>query len=93
MAAAIRQRARQRRRPAPVYRGVQGTITLRNPNDLEPHPRNSRMHTTEQIQKVARSIRKFGFNAPVLVKGNVIVAGHAWRGALDKLLKPMGQPI
>ena len=23
----------------------------------------------------------------------VIVAGHAWRGALDKLLKPMGQRI
>ena len=23
----------------------------------------------------------------------VIVAGHDWRGALDKLLKPMGQPI
>lgn len=77
MAAATRQRARQRQRPVPQYRGVSGEIVPRNPADLQPHPRNSRTHTPDQIAKVAASIRKFGFNAPILVKGDIIVAGHA----------------
>lgn len=58
-------------------RGVRGQVKMRDPADLVPHPRNSRTHTQDQVAKVAESIRRFGFNNPVLVKGDVIVAGHA----------------
>ncbi len=65
--------ARKRQR----YKGVSGKVVMRSPADLTPHPRNSRTHTEAQVAQVGASIKRFGFNAPVLVKGDLIVAGHA----------------
>ena len=50
---------------------------------LSPYPRNARMHTPKQIQQIAASIERFGFNNPILVdSGNQILAGHGrWRAA------------
>ena len=40
-------------------------------------PKNPRLHPREQVRAIARSIKAFGFNAPILVdQNNRIVAGH-----------------
>ena len=50
----------------------------RDPNSLKPHSKNVRTHSRQQIRRLARSIRQFGFTAPVIVdEHNVILAGHA----------------
>lgn len=44
---------------------------------LTPYGRNSRMHSPEQIDKLAASISEFGFTNPVLIdSSNGIIAGH-----------------
>jgi len=46
-------------------------------DDIKPYERNAKTHTLEQINKIARSIERFGFNQPLLIdKNNYIVAGH-----------------
>lgn len=53
------------------------------PGRLKPYARNARRHSGKQIQKIADSIRNFGFNNPILVdRDNMIVAGHGrWEAA------------
>jgi DNA modification methylase len=56
---------------------LSGRWALRAVADLTPDPRNPRKHSRAQIQAIARSIKAFGFNAPVLIdKNGRIVAGH-----------------
>lgn len=44
---------------------------------LKPNPRNARTHSRRQIQKIAESIARFGFNSPVLIGENLdIIVGH-----------------
>ncbi len=44
---------------------------------LRPYERNSRTHSKDQINKVAASIKEFGFTNPVLIADdNTIIAGH-----------------
>lgn len=45
--------------------------------DLKPYERNAKLHSPEQVRKIADSIREFGFISPCLIdrEGNVI-AGH-----------------
>ena len=71
---AQKPKVRSRKRP---QRQVSGEIIHRSPAELGAHPRNSRTHTDSQVAQVAASIGRFGFNSPVLVKGDTIVAGHA----------------
>lgn len=53
---------------------------------LVPYARNSRTHSPEQIDKVAASIREFGFLNPVIIDGdNGIIAGHCRILAAQKL--------
>lgn len=50
---------------------------MRDPSSLKPHPRNSRLHTPEQVTQVANSMREWGFTMPVLVtEDGTIIAGH-----------------
>ena len=37
---------------------------------LKPNNRNARTHSKKQIQQIADSIQKFGFNNPILVDDN-----------------------
>jgi len=54
--------------------------------DLVPYARNSRTHSPQQIDKIAASIREFGFLNPIIVDGrNGIVAGHGRVLAAQKL--------
>jgi DNA modification methylase len=44
---------------------------------LKFNPHNPRVHTTKQIDQIARSIQTFGFNVPVLIDSNSqVIAGH-----------------
>ena len=55
-------------------------------NALVPYARNSRTHSDAQIDKIAASIREFGFLNPVITDGdNGIVAGHGRIMAAQKL--------
>ncbi len=53
---------------------------------LIPYARNSRTHTEQQVDKVAASIKEFGFLSPVITDGQKgIVAGHCRVLAAKKL--------
>jgi len=54
--------------------------------DLIPYARNARTHSDEQVDKIAASIKEFGFLNPVIVDGeNGIIAGHGRIMAAKKL--------
>jgi len=53
---------------------------------LIPYARNARQHSPEQIEKIASSIREFGFTSPVLIRDdNTILAGHGRVMAAQRL--------
>ncbi len=59
---------------------------------LKPYERNARTHSRKQIKQIAASIKRFGFNAPVLIdEDNGIIAGHG-RVEAAKLLKLQAVP-
>lgn len=44
---------------------------------LRPYEFNSHTHSGDQVQAIAASIRRFGFNAPLLIQADgTIIAGH-----------------
>ncbi len=52
-------------------------LEWRDVAELIPYARNARTHSDAQVGKIAASIGRFGFNAPVLVDGTGgIIAGH-----------------
>ena len=59
--------------------------------DVRPRERNPRKHPQEQIEALARSIREFGFTAPVLIEADgTLIAGHgrveaARKAGLDRV--------
>lgn len=61
-------------------------------NDLKPDPRNARVHSKKQIEVLARAIKSFGFNNPVLIdRDGMIIAGHG-RIEAAKLIGMMEVP-
>ena len=61
-------------------------IVEKNIEDLIPYVRNARRHTSEQVTRIAASIKEFGFINPVLIdKNNGIIAGHGRVEAAKKL--------
>lgn len=46
-------------------------------NEVKPYKKNAKKHPKEQVEKIAQSIKEFGWQQPVVVdKDNVIVIGH-----------------
>src|SRR4051794_26964776 len=44
---------------------------------LKPSPTNPRIHSEKQVHQIARSIRTFGFNVPLLIDSQFnVIAGH-----------------
>lgn len=61
-------------------------IQMRAPGDLIPYRRNAKLHSDEQIEKIAQSITEFGFNAPILIDPDGgVIAGHGRLMAAQKL--------
>lgn len=52
------------------------SITYRNVGDLVPYAGNARTHSPKQVEKLAASIREYGFTNPVLMDQDGIIAGH-----------------
>ena len=47
--------------------------------EIKPYKRNTKTHPDEQIDKIANSIKEFGFNVPIILDSEYnIIAGH-WR--------------
>ena len=53
---------------------------------LKPCPENAKIHTTQQIEQIKKSILKFGMNDPIAVwKDNLIIEGHGRLTACKEL--------
>ena len=53
------------------------TNGTRNAADLKPYDKNPKRHPAEQIEKIAASIREFGFGPPCIIDDkNMLLAGH-----------------
>jgi DNA modification methylase len=62
------------------------TVTYRRITELKPDPANPRRHSKKQIRQIARSIKAFGFNVPVLLdRDDNVVAGHGRLAACVEL--------
>jgi hypothetical protein len=79
-------------RPARLLQEGDHRIELISIDRLTPYTGNARTHSRKQIRQIAESIKRFGFNNPVLVdaKGKII-AGHG-RFEAAKLLGLAGVP-
>src|SRR5262245_58078591 len=52
-------------------------IIFRPIAELKPDPANPRQHSKKQIRQIAKNIKAFGFNVPVLVDAELkVLAGH-----------------
>lgn len=52
-------------------------IVLMPLKKIKPYKKNAKKHPKEQVERIAKSIEKFGFTVPILVDGNnVVIAGH-----------------
>lgn len=66
---------------------VENKISLWDVDDLVPYPLNAKKHGDDQVNRLANSIKKFGWRGnPILVdREGVIIAGHGRRLAALKL--------
>lgn len=45
--------------------------------EIKPYENNAKEHNEKQVKQIAASIKKFGFNQPIVVdKENVVIVGH-----------------
>lgn len=52
-------------------------IVYKNIKELKPYKKNAKKHPKEQVERIANSIKEFGFTQPVIIdKNNCVVAGH-----------------
>lgn len=60
-------------------------IEFWNVDDLVPNPRNSKTHSTEQIDLICRMMNRYGWTNPILIADGDILAGHGRQLAARKL--------
>lgn len=61
-------------------------IIMRKVSELIPYERNAKQHDQKQIDNVANSIRRFGWQQPIVIDENdVVVIGHCRLLAAKKL--------
>lgn len=61
-------------------------IVLKPIDSLKGYDKNARLHSKDQIQEIADSIKNFGFNDPIEIgEDDVIISGHARLAAAQKL--------
>jgi DNA modification methylase len=55
-------------------------VTMRRLDSIKPYPRNTRMHSEHQIKMLARIMKAYGVDQPIVVDENgVILKGHGRR--------------
>ena len=61
-------------------------ITWADPSTLVPYAGNAKIHPPEQVDRIAESIRQFGWQQPIVVdQNNVVIIGHGRLFAADQL--------
>ena len=61
--------------------------------EIKPYQKNAKKHPTDQVKLIARSIKEFGFNQPIVIdKNNEIIVGHG-RYEAAKLLALDDVPV
>lgn len=59
----------------PQINGI--SVTYRPVGELKPHPQNPKVHNKKQVERIARSIRDFGWTNPIIVdETGGVLAGH-----------------
>ena len=57
-----------------------------NPAELIPYQKNAKQHTPTQVEKIANSIKRFGWQQPIVVDRNkVVIIGHGRLAAAKHL--------
>jgi hypothetical protein len=65
------------------------TVVWRDIDSISPYPQNAKKHPGAQIEKIASSIREFGFDQPIVLDASgVIIKGHGRYSAAKKLGMP-----
>lgn len=68
-------------------------IELLSLTQIKSHPDNPRVHSKKQINQIAESIRRFGFNVPLLIDAqHQLIAGHG-RMEACRLLNLVEVPV
>lgn len=61
-------------------------IINKNVADLTPYAKNAKKHPSAQVDRIANSIREFGFKQPIVIDNdNIIVIGHGRYEAAKRL--------
>ena len=62
-------------------------VEYKDPNTLIPYAKNAKQHPQKQIDHIANSIKRFGWQQPIVVdKDNVVIIGHGRLLAAKQLL-------
>lgn len=62
-------------------------IEMMRTEDLIPYAQNAKVHPPEQVERIANSIKRFGWQQPIVVdKDNVVVIGHGRLFAAKELM-------
>ena len=63
------------------------TIEYLKPDELKPYAMNAKQHPPEQVERIANSIKRFGWQQPIVIdRDNVVVIGHGRLFAAKKLM-------
>lgn len=63
-----------------------GQITVWSIDKIVPYEKNAKIHDAKQVEKIAKSIKEFGWSQPIVVdKDGVVIAGHGRRLAAISL--------
>lgn len=63
-----------------------GQITVWNLDKITPYELNAKIHDAKQVDRIAKSIKEFGWSQPIVIdKNGVIIAGHGRRLAAISL--------
>lgn len=77
------------RRRETVFVNKEGKMNIKmvNPATLVPYENNTKAHPPEQVDRIAESIRQFGWQQPIVVdKNNVVIIGHGRLLAAQQLM-------
>ena len=57
-----------------------------SPGELIPYEKNAKQHPPEQVEHIANSIKRFGWQQPIVIdKDNVVIIGHGRLAAAKEL--------
>lgn len=58
-----------------------------SPGELIPYAKNAKQHPPEQVERIANSIKRFGWQQPIVVdRDNVVIIGHGRLFAAKELM-------